>query len=67
LNSLTIAGIAGVRIVRSKDEKKTDRQSGIMTTAMAGPDSFWSTSEDVDWIVVVPLELALLVPKPDSL
>jgi hypothetical protein len=40
LNELTIVGMAGVTIVRSKAERKTDRQSGVIITAIAEPESF---------------------------
>ena len=43
-NEETMAGMAGVTIVRSSDDNNTDRQSGIRIKAMVVGESFFELS-----------------------
>lgn len=46
----TMEGMAGVTIVRSKADSRTDRQSGIMIKAVAVGESFrWPAESESSW------------------
>ena len=64
LKEPTMAGMAGVTMVRSSADSITDRQSGVMIKAMVVPEIFWTfvggSGDEAGWTV------AELVSRPLS-
>ena len=65
LKEPTMAGMAGVTMVRSSADSITDRQSGVMIKAMVVPEIFWTvvgdSGDEAGWTVAEPVSRPLSV------